>query len=62
MFSNSDIRVLLTQACSVIKTIYLDFSSFPSTLNKEVIFSSLASGKMLIIGNPLDCLLYSGIS
>ena len=38
------------------------YSSSLDIFNKEVTFSSLSKDNKLIIGNPLDCLLYSGIS
>ena len=61
IFSNSSRFVRFIKPCFVAKIKY--FSWF-STFNFIIllIFSSFSTGNTLTIGNPLDCLLNSGIS
>ena len=63
MDSNSFILVRFTKPCFVTNTkFFSSLTSFGSIEIIDVIFSSFSIGIKLIIGNPFDCLLPSGIS
>ena len=61
ILSNSSLAVLLTNPRFVIN-VKNDLSLSALTVTTEVIFSSFSNGNKLIIGYPLACLEYSGIS